>query len=93
VLTETGDDTIEGFGLDGGVNGSRGQRRIQAEQVSGITGDVGGGHGCSRDGVGSAVVPGGDDAGTYCTGEIAFRIVKGPCVPGAQTSTREPKLE
>jgi len=93
VLTDTGENTIEGFGLDGGVDRSRGQRGIQAEQVSSITGNVWGGHGCSRDGVSSAVIPGGDDVGTYGTGEIAFRIVKGLCLPGAQTSTTEPKLE
>ena len=93
VLTDPGEDTSEGLGLDGGINRSRGQRRVQAEQVSSKTGDVGGSHGSPGDGVGSAVVPGGDDVGTYDTGEKAFRTVRGLCVPGAQMSTTEPKLE
>ena len=93
ALTDPGEDTSEGIGLDGGVNRSRGQRGVQAEQVSSKTGDVGGSHGSSGNGVGSTVVPGGDDVGTYDTGEMAFRTVRGLCVPGAQTSTIEPKLE
>ena len=76
VLTDPGEDTSEGFGLHGGVNRSRGQRGVQAEQVSSKTGNVWGGHGSSGDGVGSAVVPGGDDVGTYDTGEMTFRTPK-----------------
>jgi len=93
ILTDTGEDASKGIGLDGGVDRSRGQRGIQAEQVSNITGDVGGSHGSSRHGVGSSVIPGGDDVGTYGIGEMACRTVKTGCVPGAQMSTTEPKLE
>lgn len=93
VLTDPGEDTSKGFGLDGGINRSRSQGGVQAEQISSKTGDMGGGHGCSGDGVCSTVVPGGDDVGTYGTGEITSRTVEGVCVPGAQMSTTEPKLE
>ena len=90
VLTETSEDTAEGLGLDSGVNRGRGQRRVQAEQVSSETGNVGGSHGSSRDGVCSTVVPGGDNVKTYRTGETAVKVAKCLYVPGAQTSTTAP---
>jgi len=93
MLTDTGEDISEGIRLDDGVNGSWGQRGVQAEQVRSIAGNVRGSHGGSRDGIGSTVVPSGDYIGTYGTGEVIFRSVKGLCVPGAQMSTTEPKLE
>jgi len=52
-----------------------------------------GSHGRSRGGGSSAVIPGGDDVHTCGTGEMDFRTAKGYCVPGAQMSTIEPKLE
>jgi hypothetical protein len=76
VLTDTSEDTGEGLGLDGGGNGSWGQRGVQTEQVSNETRNVGSSHRSSGDGIGSTVVPGGGDVGTYHEGEMTFKLSK-----------------
>ena len=76
VLTDTNEDTGEGLGLDGGGNGSWGQRGVQAEQVSSETRNVGSSHRSSGDGIDSTVVPGGGDVGTYHKGEMTSKLLK-----------------
>jgi hypothetical protein len=39
----------------------RSQRTVDAEEVRGETGNVGGGHGGSRDGLGLSIIPSGGD--------------------------------
>lgn len=43
-LTDAADDVVERSRLDGGVNGSGGQGRVESEEISSQTSDVGGGH-------------------------------------------------
>lgn len=47
ILTDIGEDTVEGIRLYREVDGGWGQRGVQAEQVSGKASDVGGSHGGS----------------------------------------------
>jgi len=86
-LTE---DVLERVRLDGRVNSLRGQRGVESKQVSGITGDMRGGHGSPAEGDVLAIVPGGDDIDTYGAGEVNFRTVESHRIPGAQMSRPGP---
>ena len=46
-LTDVAENILERLGVDGGADGVRGQGRIEGEDISSVTGDMGGSHGGS----------------------------------------------
>lgn len=57
-LTDAAEDVVECSRLDGGVDASGGQGRVEGQEISGITSDVRGGHRSPGEELGSARVPG-----------------------------------
>jgi len=56
-LTDVAEDILERLRLDSRVDGGGGQRGVESEKVSNVTGDMGSGHGSSTLGLGLPVVP------------------------------------
>jgi hypothetical protein len=61
---EAGDLVLGGEGSEAGAEGSRGLLALKREDVSSKTSDVGSSHRGTRDGVGTAVEPSGEDSNT-----------------------------
>ena len=63
-LTDPGQRVLERLRLDGGENSGGGQCGVEGQEISSITGNVGGGHRSSRQYICSIVVPGRDNIGS-----------------------------